>query len=67
MLIIRIPFALILGSLLSLGMFWVLWVLISAPIDAAGMREATRIEFTRMRKDTDVASKRGKSVEEIFA
>jgi len=63
LLIIRIPFALILGSLLSLGMFWVLWVLISAPIDAAGMREATRIEFTRMRKDTDVASKREEKVE----
>jgi protein TonB len=55
--------ALILGGLFSLAMFWVLWKLISAPIDATTMREATRIEFTRMRKDTDVASKREQKIE----
>lgn len=61
--IIRIPIALILGGLFSLAMFWVLWKLISGPIDATEMREATRIEFTRMRKDTEVASKREQKVE----
>lgn len=61
--IIRLNIALILGGLFSLAMFWVLWKLISAPIDATAMREATRIEFTRMRKDTDVASKREQKVE----
>jgi len=62
-LIMRIPLALLLGGLLTLAMFWVLWKLISAPIDVTQMREATRIEFTRMRKDTEVASKREQKVE----
>lgn len=61
--IMRIPLALLLGGLLTLAMFWVLWKLISAPIDVTQMREATRIEFTRMRKDTEVASKREQKVE----
>ena len=61
--IIRLNIALILGALLSLAMFWVLWKLISGPIDTTQMREATRIEFTRMRKDTEVASKREQKVE----
>ena len=61
--IIRIPVALILGGLFSLAMFWVMWKLISGPVDTTAMREATRIEFTRMRKDTDVASKREQKVE----
>lgn len=61
--IIRIPIALILGGLFSLAMFWVLWKLISGPVDTTAMREATRIEFTRMRKDTEVASKRDEKIE----
>lgn len=61
--IIRIPVALILGTLVALFLFGVLWRLISAPIDATAMREATRVEFTRMRKDTEVASKREQKVE----
>ena len=61
--IIRIPVALILGTLIALLMFGVMWRLISAPIDATAMREATRVEFTRMRKDTEVASKREQKAE----
>ena len=61
--IIRIPVALILGGLFSLAMFWVMWKLISGPVDTTAMREATRIEFTRMRKDTEVASKRDEKIE----
>lgn len=61
--IIRIPVALILGTLVALLMFGLMWRLISAPIDATAMREATRVEFTRMRKDTEVASKREQKVE----
>lgn len=61
--IIRIPIALLLGALFSLSLFWLLYKLVSAPIDATQMREATRIEFTRMRKDTDVRSKREEKVE----
>jgi periplasmic protein TonB len=62
-LIIRLNIALIFGALLTVAMFWVMWKLISGPIDAASMRTATRIEFTRMRKDTEVASKREQKVE----
>ncbi len=61
--IIRLPIALLLGSLLALSVFWVLWHLISRPYEGEGVREATRIEFTRMRKDTEVASKREQKVE----
>jgi protein TonB len=61
--IIRVPIALLVGALFSLSLFWLLYKLISAPIDATQMREATRIEFTRMRKDTDVKSKREEKVE----
>ncbi len=61
--IIRIPLALLIGALFSVAMFWVLWRLISQPVDTTEMREATRIEFTRMRKDTEVASKREQKIE----
>ena len=61
--IIRLNIALIFGALLTVAMFWVMWKLISGPIDAASMRTATRIELTRMRKDTEVASKREQKVE----
>ena len=54
----RLPISLLLGALLTLSMFWLMHHLISRPIDAAAVKQATRIEFTRMRKDTDVASKR---------
>lgn len=60
---IRFPIALLLGCLLIAGLFWVLWDLVSAPVNVGAMREATRIEFTRMRKDTEVASKREEKVE----
>jgi protein TonB len=60
---IRLPIALLLGLLFSLSVFWLMYTLISRPIDATQMREATRIEFTRMRKDTDVKSKREEKVE----
>ncbi len=61
--IIRIPLALLVGALFSVAMFWVLWRLISQPVDTTERREATRIEFTRMRKDTEVASKREQKIE----
>lgn len=60
---IRFPVALIIGTVLISGLFWILWGLVSSPVDVGGVREATRIEFTRMRKDTDVASKRDEKVE----
>jgi periplasmic protein TonB len=63
MLAVRIPVSLALSLLLSGLMFWTLWAMIHVEMDVAEMRTATRIEFTRMRKDTDVESKRDEKIE----
>lgn len=63
MLALRIPIAVLLGSLFTLLLFWVLWHLIDSAFDVSGMSEATRIEFSRLRQDTKVASKREEKVE----
>ena len=38
-------------------LFWVMWSLVSVPVDVAEMRQATRVEFTRMRQDTEAQKK----------
>lgn len=63
MLAIRLPLALVLGGLFTTSMFWLLWTLIGATIDAGDMTQATRIDFSRMRRDTEVATKRDEKVE----
>lgn len=60
---LRLPLALLLGAVLSTGMFWVMWLLVGQPIDMDETIKATRIEFSRMRHDTDAMSKRDKKVE----
>jgi len=60
---LRLPLTLLVGSALTIGMFWVLWTLISQPINVDEMMEATRIEFSRMRRDTAAATKRQERVE----
>jgi protein TonB len=44
-------------------MFWLLWTLIGTSFDVGDRAEATRIEFSRMRRDTEVATKRDEKVE----
>jgi protein TonB len=44
-------------------MFWLLWTLVSQPINVDAMLEATRIEFSRMRRDTEAATKREERLE----
>lgn len=63
MLAIRLPLALVLGGLFTTSMFWLLWTLVGATIDAGDMTQATRIDFSRMRRDTEVATKRDEKVE----
>ena len=63
MLALRLPIALLIGGSLTSGMFWVLWHLVGTEFDVSGMQEATRIEFSRMRRDTEVATKRDEKVE----
>jgi protein TonB len=63
MLVLRIPVAVFIGAALTTSMFWLLWHLISRPFDVEQISEATRIEFSRMRHDTEVATKRDEKIE----
>ena len=60
---IRFPLAMILSFLLAGTIFWALWTLISEGVDVGKVQQASRIEFTRMRKDTQVETKRDEKVE----
>jgi protein TonB len=44
-------------------MFWLLWHLVGTAFDVGDMSEATRIDFSRMRRDTEIATKRDEKVE----
>lgn len=63
MMALRLPLTLLFGGAFSVAMFWLLWTLISQPINVEGMLEASRIEFSRMRRDTEAATKRDERVE----
>lgn len=63
MLAIRLTAAITFGGVLTSGMFWLLWHLIGQDIDVGDKIQATRIEFSRMRQDTEVANKREEKVE----
>ena len=60
---LRVPIAVILGGLFTTSMFWLLWSLVGTAFDVGDRSEATRIEFSRMRRDTEVATKRDEKVE----
>lgn len=59
---LRVPVAIILGLLLNGGMFYVLWSLTNVHFDIE-VKEATRIEFTRMRRDSETQTRREEKVE----
>lgn len=54
----RVPAAFGLALLITAAMYWFLARLIDAPTDQSELVKAARIEFTRMRKDTQVESRR---------
>ena len=60
---LRLPLAGIFAILLAGSLFWTLRILIGEGTDVNDLRAATRIEFTRMRRDTDVQTKREDKVE----
>ena len=60
---LRIPISVALGTLFTMSVFWLLWTLVGRTVDVATLREATRIDFSRMRRDTDVQTKRDQKVE----
>jgi protein TonB len=55
---------LLFGAVFSVALFWTMWHLVSQPINVEEMRKATRIEFTRMRQDTDVQKKQDEKPEQ---
>ncbi len=55
--ILRYSIGLAFGIAFMVLLFWVQWALISVPVDVAKMREATRVEFTRMRQDSEAQKK----------
>lgn len=59
---LRFPAALALGLFLNGVLFWTLWSLTNVSFDVEAV-EATRIDFTRMRRDTEAVSRREEKVE----
>ena len=59
---LRFPIALVLGLLLNGTMFWTLYTLTNGSFDLEST-EATRIEFTRMRRDSETQTRREEKVE----
>ncbi len=59
----RIPVAVILGAIFTTSIFWLLWHLVGRQVDVAQFKEAQRIDFSRLRKDTEVQTKRDQKVE----
>jgi len=60
---LRIPIAALAGAVFTSSMFWLLWSLVETSFDVSDRAEAARIEFSRMRRDTEVATKRDEKVE----
>ena len=60
---LRIPIAASAGAAFTASMFWVLWSLVETTFDVNDRAQASRIEFSRMRRDTEVATKRDEKVE----
>jgi protein TonB len=52
-----------LGAVISVAMFWVLWYSIDRTARVDRLDQAVQINFTRMRRDTQVASKRDEKPE----
>jgi protein TonB len=59
----RVLVAVILGAIFTTCVFWLLWHLVGRQVDVAQFKEATRIDFSRLRKDTEVQTKRDQKVE----
>jgi len=58
--VMRFPLAILFGLLVTGAMFWFMWALIMGGHGNANLRPAVRIDFTPLRHDTAVESKRDK-------
>jgi len=63
MAIIRIPVSMVLGLALSLGLFGLLYVLVSEEVNVGEQLQTRRIEFSRQRAEVDVESRREERVQ----
>jgi protein TonB len=56
--LLRLPIAFVFGLLFTGGLYWGLWAAIHGPLEIGDLRTAVRIEFTRLRHDTEAEAKR---------
>ena len=63
MTLLRLPIASVFGLLFTGGVFWGLWGAINGPLGIAELKPAVRIEFTRLRRDTEAESRRQEKTE----
>ena len=59
----RIPIAGLAGALFTSSMFWLLWGLVDTSFEVGERIEAPRIEFSAMRRDTEVETRRRDRIE----
>jgi len=64
---VRFPIALVGAVLVSMSLFGFLHALISQRGDIGEVHEATKIEFTRLRQDTEVEKKKSEKAERVKA
>jgi periplasmic protein TonB len=62
--ILRYSLGLAFGAAFMLLLFWVLWTLVSVPVNTVAMQQAMRVEFTRMRQDTEAQKKQDEKVKQ---
>jgi len=60
---LRVPFAAGLGGLLSLCLFWVLWVFVDVPMDIVNLIKPIDLVFTRQLVDTPIDTKRPEKID----
>jgi protein TonB len=63
MTLLRLPIAFFFGILFTGGVFWGLWGAIHGPLAISELKPAVRIEFTRLRRDTEAESRRQEKTE----
>jgi protein TonB len=61
--VLKIPIAVILGAAFTTAVFWMLAVSVNQQEGTGAMAEAKRIDFSRMRRDTEVQTKREEKVQ----
>jgi protein TonB len=63
MIAVRLSASFILAFLLTAVVYWILQSMVSVNVDIGDLVQASRIEFTRMRRDTEVQTKRDEKVQ----